>query len=87
MSHSLCKRCSIQSACSLNYDGEPCRKERDVEPTCFDVIMDMDVEELADFLSEWYEDRKAWKGDGGMVEEFLNDPTDRMPRRYRRAES
>ena len=65
MSHSLCKRCSIQSTCSLNYDGKPCRKERDVEPTCFDVIMDMDVEELADFLSEWHEDRKVWKGDCG----------------------
>ena len=74
MSRSLCQRCSIYSVCSLEYDGKPCRKERDAEPTNFDTIKDMDVEELADFLSEWYEDRKVWKGDGGMIEAFLNDP-------------
>ena len=71
MSHSLCQRCSAYSSCCLNYDGKPCRKERDVEPTNYDLIRDMDEQQLAAFLSDWAEDRKAWKGDEGMVEAFL----------------
>ena len=71
MIHSLCNRCSVYGSCCLNYDGKPCRELRDVEPTNFDLINDMDVDQLATFLSDWAEDRKAWKGDEGMVEAFL----------------
>ena len=71
MSHSLCNRCSIYGSCYLNYDGKPCRKERDVEPTNFDLINDMNVKQLATFLSDWAEDQKVWKGDEGMVEAVL----------------
>ena len=71
MSHSLCRRCSLYSGCCLNYDGKPCRKERDVEPTNFDIINDMDEQQLAAFFAEWAEDHRAWKGDEGMVEAWL----------------
>ena len=50
MGHSLCGRCSIRFSCCLNYDGAPCRKNRDVEPTNYDRIMDMSAEEFAEFL-------------------------------------
>ena len=77
MSHSLCQRCSIYGSCYLNYDGKPCRKVRDVEPTNFDLIKDMEEERLTAFLSDWAEDQKVWKGDEGMVEAWLQDKADR----------
>lgn len=76
MSRSLCQRCSTYSSCCLNYDGKACQKERDVEPTNFDKINDMDEQQLAAFLSDWAEDQKAWKGDEGMVEAWLQDKPD-----------
>lgn len=51
MNYSLCQRCSVYARCSLNYDGKPCRKLRDVEPTNYDRIKDMSVDELADLLA------------------------------------
>lgn len=59
MGHSLCNRCNIRFSCCLNYDGVPCRKNRDVEPTNYDRIMDMSAEELAEFLKE-AEYRPPW---------------------------
>lgn len=71
MSKSLCQRCSLYFRCSLNYDGVPCRKNRDVEPTVFDKINDMSLKELAEFLSEWASTSLAWKRDPGEIEEWL----------------
>ena len=71
MSHSLCDRCSSYFSCSLNYDGKPCRKNRDVEPTNFDKIKDMSLEELAFYLSEWASSRLAWERSPEKIEEWL----------------
>lgn len=73
MSRSLCNRCSAYSACCLNYDGKPCRMTRDVEPTNFDKIKDMDLEQLAAFLADWAENVIIWQCDEGAVEAFLKD--------------
>ena len=50
MGHSLCDRCEHCFSCCLNFDGKPCRKLRSVEPTNYDRLMEMGVEQLAAFL-------------------------------------
>lgn len=37
---SLCNRCSMKFRCCLNYDGKPCKENRDVEPTNYDALKD-----------------------------------------------
>ena len=51
MGHSLCNRCDQYFGCCLNFDGKPCRKLRSVEPTNYDRVMEMDVEQLANLLA------------------------------------
>lgn len=75
MSKSLCQRCSLYFRCALNYDGVPCRKNRDVEPTVFEKqphnIEDISPEELAKFLAEWASTSLPCKRDPGEIEEGL----------------
>lgn len=51
MGHALCNRCDQYSGCCLNFDGKPCRKLRSVEPTNYDRVMEMGVEQLANLLA------------------------------------
>ncbi len=51
MGHSLCNRCDQYFGCCLNFDGKPCRKLRSVEPTNYDRVMEMDVEQLANLFA------------------------------------
>ena len=46
----LCDRCQEKFHCDLNYDGNACRKCRDVEPTNADKIRAKTDEELAEWL-------------------------------------
>ena len=61
MSNSLCQRCSSYSSCCLDYDGKCCRNLRDVEPTVYDKIQDMDIKTLAEFLADWAFYWEFWK--------------------------
>lgn len=54
----LCDRCDNAFHCLLNYDGKPCRKNRTVEPTNYDLLISKTPEELAEFM----EDTATWGG-------------------------
>lgn len=48
----LCDRCEKAAECLLNFDGIPCRKNRTVEPTNYDLLISKTPEELAKFLHD-----------------------------------
>ena len=60
--NSLCEKCHLKYRCALNFDGEPCKENRDVEPTYLDYFKDRtdyckDAEKLADFLTQFLIDQ------------------------------
>ena len=73
MSHLLCDRCSV-SGCLLNYDGEPCKRRRTVEPTNYEHISELESDQMAEFLAWWHEGHVAWREDPGCIEEWLSEP-------------
>lgn len=61
MQSAVCNRCPLWARCCLTYGGKACHKATkevgfNVEPTLFEQLKDMDIEEMAEWLyanCEW----------------------------------